>query len=326
MQLRLIFFICGTLYWAQGALAQFEPAAGKPGSSAVHKDDTLIKTWAVSCMVQRGLMQANQPDSGYASSGNANSAIGKAGVAGVVSLGDGGMATLTFNAPIYNGVGYDFVVFENAFSDTFLELAFVEVSSDGIHFIRFPSISLTDTTSQTGAFDATYPEKIYQLAGKYRAPYGVPFDLETLKDSPQLNIQFVSHVRIVDVVGSIIDSLASRDGLYRKINDPWPTLFPSSGFDLDAVGVRYALWDLSAPSTFSAEKHLYPNPCAAGSFVKISSPLNNSTNLFWIDALGRKFSAEPYANEGVMAPKNKGNYILYIVDHENVNTYRIWVN
>ena len=54
-------------------------------------------------------------------------------------LGDDGSLVLTFPAPIADGAGPDFAVFENAFSTEFLELAFVEVSSDGTNFTRFPA-------------------------------------------------------------------------------------------------------------------------------------------------------------------------------------------
>ena len=39
------------------------------------------------------------------------------------------------------------------------------------------------------------------------------------------------------MVGSLNPRFASYDTANRKINDPWPTPFPSSGFDLDAIGV-----------------------------------------------------------------------------------------
>jgi len=51
----------------------------------------------------------------------------------IVSLGDSGVADVTFAGAIYNGPGADFAVFENGFlnatndSLAFLELAFVEV-------------------------------------------------------------------------------------------------------------------------------------------------------------------------------------------------------
>ena len=53
------------------------------------------------------------------------------------SLGDGGWITLSFATSIRNDPGDDFVVFENAFSfegSVFMEIGFVEVSSDGQNF------------------------------------------------------------------------------------------------------------------------------------------------------------------------------------------------
>ena len=44
-------------------------------------------------------------------------------------------------------------------------------------------------------------------------------------------------MRIIDVVGSINPEYGSVDRDSNLINDPWPTNFAQSGFDLDAVGV-----------------------------------------------------------------------------------------
>ncbi|MEZ4549679.1 MAG: hypothetical protein R2874_04140 [Desulfobacterales bacterium] len=51
-----------------------------------------------------------------------------------VVLGRGGSIILTFDPPVENGEGWDFAVFENSFNDFNLELAFVEVSSNGTDF------------------------------------------------------------------------------------------------------------------------------------------------------------------------------------------------
>ncbi|MGZ3882576.1 MAG: T9SS type A sorting domain-containing protein, partial [Bacteroidia bacterium] len=79
--------------------------------------------------------------------------------------------------------------------------------------------------------------KLDNLAGKYRALYGAPFDLQQLSGNPQLNINAITHVKIIDVVGSINPAYARYDKNNAVINDPWPTGFASGGFDLDAVGV-----------------------------------------------------------------------------------------
>src|SRR5436190_1349772 len=132
-------------------------------------------------------------------------------------------------------------VFENGFNDTFLELAFVEVSSDGVHWVRFPAHSLTQTTQQIDQADANNsaidPTDVDGLAGKYRAGWGAPFDLAALTGKPFLDVNQVTQVRIVDVVGCLNPTYASYDSDGRVINDPWPTPFNSGGFDLDAVAV-----------------------------------------------------------------------------------------
>jgi hypothetical protein len=247
--------------------AQFAPPAGQPGSTAVHKDSSAFIAWATGCTVVRGYQDISNTSLGYASVGDSSMALGMAGENGVVSLGDGGYAILTFADPISNGPGWDFAVFENSFSDDFLELAFVEVSSDGINFFRFPATSNTQDTLQIGGFGSLDATKINNLAGKYRASYGTPFDLEELSSQEGLNINAVTHVKVIDVVGCIQDEYATYDQYGKKINDPWNTPFPSGGFDLDAVGVlkpsTTPVQDASDPMLFA----IYPNPARGIVFV-----------------------------------------------------------
>jgi hypothetical protein len=236
----------------------------------IHKDDPTIKAWATACQVSRGYINIADPsimDGGtnLASYGVEDNATGIADNV-IVSLGDGGTATLTFETPISNKTGYDFAIFENSFSDPtlgppyFLELAFVEVSSDGINFFRFPATSNTQTATQIGPFETMQNSGLNNLAGKFTVYYGTPFDLEELSGTPELDINHITHIKIVDVVGCIQDEHASYDSLGNKVNDPWPTNFASSGFDLDAV----AIIDQESSGINSTEKEqtlfIYPNP------------------------------------------------------------------
>lgn len=205
--------------------------------------------WATGAQVQRGPQDIVNPGGPLATFGTAGNALGAANST-VVSLGDGGSATLTFAGPIYNGPGADFVVFENGFlfnGGVFGELAFVEVSSDGNNFFRFPSISLTQNATQLTNADALNPTNIYNLAGQFANNSlssvfeGTPFDLQDLAGTAGLNINAITHVRIVDVVGRIQpDPLSgyvpTTDGQGNIINDVYSTAFASGGFDLDAVG------------------------------------------------------------------------------------------
>lgn len=64
-----------------------------------------------------------------------------------------------------------------------------------------------------------------------------------LSGNQGLDISRITHLRIVDVVGAVSGGTASLDSLGNVINDPWPTNFQTSGFDLDAVGVLHAAPD-----------------------------------------------------------------------------------
>jgi hypothetical protein len=240
--------------------AQFAGPVGSPSTTAIGKDSAVFVGWASSSKITRGLQDFTNPSLGYATFGDSLSATGKAGENGIVSLGDGGEVVLSFASPIFDGAGADFAIFENSFSDQFLELAFVEVSSDGQRFVRFPAICNLPTDSQFGAFsllgDAS---KINNLAGKYRGGYGVPFDLHELSDSIGINLQRITHIKLIDAVGAMDTAYATYDSRGQKINDPWPTPFESSGFDLDAVGVIHQL-PLSIAENHSESIGIYPNP------------------------------------------------------------------
>ena len=131
----------------------YAPAAGQIGTMAMHKDSSSFIAWATNCSVNRGYQQINDSTLGKASQGDSTDVYGKANGT-VVSLGDGGEAILNLYQSLHNGPGPDFAIFENGFNSSFLELAFVEVSSDGIHFFRFPANSETQDSIQIGTFGA----------------------------------------------------------------------------------------------------------------------------------------------------------------------------
>jgi hypothetical protein len=228
----------------------YAPAAGQVGSTAISFDDPAIDAWASSVVeLNRGPLNIANPSLGFASFGTAGNAIGPAGTntTAVVSLGDGGSITLAFAQPIRNGAGFDLAVFENSFADEFLELAFVEVSSNGVDFFRFSSVSLTQTSTQVAGFGSLDPTNLFNLAGKYRVGYGTPFDLQELAGiSPLLNVDQVGFVRIVDVIGTINPTFARIDSLGNVINEPYATSFASGGFDLDGVAALHVVPEVNA--------------------------------------------------------------------------------
>lgn len=267
------------------AAAQFAPPVGQIGSTAISGDSSIFIGWATACTITRGYQDISDVTLGTTNVGDSTFATDKAGVNGVISLGDGGSAILTFNQPITNEAGWDFAVFENSFNDLFLELAFVEVSSDGINYVRFPAISNTQDTIQVDGFGELDATKINNFAGKYRGNYGTPFDLEELRDSPLLNIDSITHIKIMDVVGCVQSQYATRDSQGKIVNDPWPTPFPSGGFDLDAVGVIHQTPLSVNKYNFDQFVSIYPNPTSDVLWIKNST--NESLNYLIKDIRGK---------------------------------------
>ncbi len=254
--------------------AQYAPQVGMSGCDAIPDSSHLFVGWANTCIVHRGYLNIDFPALGTTTSGDSSLSLGVPDRM-VVSLGDSGYATLTFDGYLYNGPGADFAVFENGFanptndSQAFLELAFVEVSSDGENFFRFPAQSLTNTQTQIpGSGVYMYANLIHNLAGKYIANWGTPFDLEDLAGISGLDINRITHVRLVDVVGDVNARHACFDSAGRTINDPFPTQFPTGGFDLDAVGAIHVHGSTGITSVQqSSSTFIYPQP--AGDVVSL---------------------------------------------------------
>ncbi|MDR2092418.1 MAG: PEPxxWA-CTERM sorting domain-containing protein [Azoarcus sp.] len=245
--IRFSLLLSGSLLASAAQAGPFAPAAGQPGSTAIHMDDPSITAWAT------GYENYN-PSSGVAANWQTpEKALGKAvgDSYDIVTLGDQGSITLTFDGYIYNGAGADFVVFENSFGATFLELAFVEVSSNGTDFYRFDTYSFT--SSPVGGFGAVDPTNIDGFAGKYQQGYGTPFDLDLLSGYADLDLDHIQYLRLVDVKGdgSEYDSYPAAYGGPHPIYDPYPTV-GSPGFDLDAVGViHFAQAPVPEPETWA---------------------------------------------------------------------------
>ncbi len=253
----LLMALVPTMLWAQ-----FAPEAGVAGTTAMHADSSTFVAWATGCTVERGPQQIDDLRLGLVSYGADADALGKADNV-VVSLGDGGTAVLTFDSPVCNDAGPDFAVFENPFHNAphcFLELAFVEVSSDGENYFRFPAVTNVPFDGQMGSFAVMDATLIHNFAGKYEVLYGTPFDLDELEDNALLDKSKITHIRLVDVIGSINPEYATYDSEGHIVNDPFPTPVWSSGFDLDAVGVIHDVAHFDVPENEKETLTIYPNP------------------------------------------------------------------
>jgi len=213
--------------------ATYPPAPPDPTTTAVAYNDPRVVAWAkdvASYLPGSGVSDPKwmMPSQAFGPAGTDTTAV--------VVLGNGGTITLTFDTPITDGASWDFAVFENSFaSDIFLELGFVEVSSDGSHFARFDS-AFQGAVTPCGSCSGTAAE-IGGLAGAYMVGYGTPFDLAALRNSPlvrdgSVDLTAIKYVRIVDIVGDG----TTLDSFGRGIVDPISS-GPTAGFDLDGIAV-----------------------------------------------------------------------------------------
>lgn len=294
--MRLSFLLLMSFLYSGVLRAQFPPQAPEPGNDAISKDDPRIMGWATGCTVQRGWKDIADTTLGKTTSGNENSVIGSPDL-DALSLGDGGVATVTFGYPIKDGVGPDFAVFENGFAnptngyEAYLEFAFVAVSSDGIHFVTFPATSLTQDTAQVTNFTYMDARLVNNLAGKYANGYGTPFDLSELADSPNLDLQNIRYVRITDVVGSINPEYARYDHEGHIINDPFPTPYPTGGFDLNAIAVLNESPTGIAFSDLKNQFKVWPVP--ARDFIFVQPKENKSIFHYEVFSLvGRRLASQ----------------------------------
>ena len=313
MKFYFLVFCCLISFYvkSQGIYA---PPAGQLGSTAIHKDSSDFIEWASSATIQRGYQQITNKGLGLATVGSISNVYGKAN-GQVISLGDSGVVILSLSSSIYNGAGPDFAVFENSFSETFLELAVIEVSSDGINYVRFPNYYTAQGSTQVGTFGSVDATHLYNLAGKYKANFGTPFDLDDISDTNVLDKSAVTHIKILDAIGSITNPTLDSDG--NKINDPFPTPFASGGFDLDAVGFIHV--NTVGMEELRSDIVIYPNPVMSMLTVKAeniqSIRLVNISGQIIKETLSSTINMEAYPS---------GVYFLTLVFNNKIVTKQIF--
>jgi hypothetical protein len=223
-------------------LYDFDPENPDAGNYA--EPDPRIKGWATE------VVDAWRPEN--ITHGSTDLVLGQpGGTFDVWSMGDGGWMVVGFDQIITNRSGPDFVVWENGFisrqpgtvSLLWAELMFVEVSSDGVHFARFPSVNLVPSSPPLGGFGCIDPTYLHNVAGKHPngndgRDEGTPFDLDDLADDPLVrdgivDLEQIVFLKLVDVVGDG----STYDSQGNPMWDPYPTPFGTGGADLDAVAV-----------------------------------------------------------------------------------------
>jgi hypothetical protein len=165
------------------------------------------------------------------------------------SLGVAGWLSLGFGVTLVDGPGADFLVAENPFltgpGRVYAELAFVEVSSNGVDFARFPSLFFGGDGSSFAINNVGFVSGLAGQTPVFANPAnpnvdpqdvveagGDAFDLADLRSHPLVvrglvQLAAIQHVRLVDVVSG-----QSADGRGRTILDP-----SSGSADIDALTV-----------------------------------------------------------------------------------------
>ena len=205
----------------------------------------------------------DEPVRGLGPADGATVSLGDLDSAAILGETAPGSIVVSFQATIVDGPGADFAVFENAgaFFDShdvdfiFAELAFVEVSSNGSDFARFPATSLNievDPNTPDPNHDQIHTPfgrdfaginttNVNNLAGVHPMLTGTPFDLSdlathTLVTQGTVDLNGIQFIRFVDIPGEG----SFTDSLENPILDAWKTV-ESGGFDLDAVGAINAV-------------------------------------------------------------------------------------
>jgi hypothetical protein len=204
------------------------------------RTDGALVGWATQVIASvRGPQDYLQPELGLAAFGMESDVLGDAGTP--FSLGDGGSITVAFDMEIANGAGDDFAVFENGFAwnGVYMELGFVEVSSNGMDFARMPAFCRQD--SVVGTWDTSESALFYNLAGNFVGGTGLDLqDLVTAGDplvsSGAVDLDHILFVRVVDVIGDLAGN-ATQDFIGRPVADPYPSSGEGSGMDVTGFAI-----------------------------------------------------------------------------------------
>lgn len=198
----------------------------------------------------------------------------------VLTIGAGGSLTLGFDVTICDGPGADFTAFENGFlfgpvfgGSVFAECAFVEVSTNGVDFARFPVKYYAPTANGTpmgslAGLCGGMPVLANVLTNTI-SPFdpvvsgGESFDLADLAQDPLVvagvvDLQAIHFIRFADVVAGVdLDvngkpipggATADLDAVAVLHHTAEPAGGPVCDFWIDAAGILR--WRLGDPDGF----------------------------------------------------------------------------
>jgi hypothetical protein len=133
---------------------------------------------------------------------------------------------------------------------------------------------------------------------------------------------------VVDVVGSLQSPYTQLDAAGNKINDPWPTPFPSSGFDLDALGIIHQNTTITYSSTAeNLSFNLYPNPAKKNDAIFIEGTACLTAGSIKVtDISGKVHIQELFHSSTQLSGLNTGLYFVHITTDAGTTVKRLVVS
>ena len=138
----------------------------------------------------------------------------------------------------------------------------------------------------------------------------------------------MTHIRVVDVVGSLQSAYTQRDADGNKINDPWPTPFPSSGFDLDALGIIHQNTTITYSSaTENLSFNLYPNPAKKSGAIYVEGTVGSTVgNIKVTDVSGKVHIQHTFQSSMQLSGLNTGVYFIHLTTDAGTAVKRLVVS
>ena len=118
----------------------------------------------------------------------------------------------------------------------------------------------------------------------------------------ELDVNAITHIKLIDVVGTINPAYATYDSQGNIINDPYPTEFPSGGFDLDAIGVIHSASE-SLNDVDNLSFRVYPNPSTGVFGCKVENKV--------------KYSVQDLSGKVILSGTSEGNMSIDLTDYLN---------
>ena len=148
--------------------------------------------------------------------------------------------------------------------------------------------------------------------------------MEELIGITGLDINNVTHVKIIDVVGSINEPYASYDSQGNIINDPFPTPFPTGGFDLDAIGIIHSFVGIKE---LTNAFNVFPNPASQQATIIFDNYADKTIQLIDLNGIIVK-QLQTRSNQVELDLLNyaKGIYILKSIEGEHVSIKKLLIN